>query len=121
MKKKFQPGVYIPPGVFVGELILWKGYRWRVQAFSADGGEVTLTDTAGNPQRGEFTQATIVLECAGKTRGHEKREAAAAKKPLTLKRDGFRPVPVLVQEKSNLVIATPRIITPDEAKLVITR
>jgi hypothetical protein len=113
---------YTPPSLFVGELLVWKGSNWRLQAVSSNGGQVTLEDETGEGKTAQFKNAVVVLEYIGKTAGTLKREAAAAKKLATIKRDGFRDVPVVEQEKSDIVIAQPRIITDlssPEAKQIV--
>lgn len=105
-KAKSSPGVYIPPPVHSGELFPWKGYWWKVQAHSPNGGIVTIKADGEDEKRGLFNDAVMVLECHGKTDGHIKREKRAAKRPLMMKRDGFRPVPIEIKEPS-------RIIQPD--------
>lgn len=117
-KAKGSPGVYVPPKVFVGELLIWKGYRWKLQAFSPNGGQVTLEDETNKSQTGQFRDAVLVLECAGKSAGHEKREKAAAKRPMTIKRDGFRPQPLTLEPKK-IIEVKPNILTPAEVPLVI--
>jgi hypothetical protein len=59
--------------ITVGELLLWKGNKWRVQAFSDEGGEIEITEGNGKKHFAEFKSATIVLECAGFTEGQLKK------------------------------------------------
>ncbi len=111
--------IYLPPSLFVGEILVWKGYTWRLQAYSPNGGQVTLEDETGKGQVGQFKDCVVVMECAGKSAGTLRRERAAAKRPAVIKQNGFRPQPVLVQEKSDIVVPEHRIIRPDEASLIV--
>jgi hypothetical protein len=106
--------VYVPPSAVVGELIVHKGYFWRVQAFSANGGEVALTDENGT-QKGIAQQACLVLELYKKTTGTEKRESRASKHPVKVSRNGFRTKTLGIKDYSPVVLPKgSTIIAPTE-------
>jgi hypothetical protein len=111
---KRQNQIYVPPSVFAGELIVHKGYHWRVQAFSPNGGDVALTDENGT-QRAISQSACIVLELYKKTSGHEKREAKAGKHAAKSVAKGFRTKTLGIKDYSPVVLPTgSTIVAPTE-------
>ena len=68
---KAKTRIIIPPTAFIGEMIPWRGYWWKVQAFSSTGGDIALKDEAGN-LRGVFANPTCVLEAVKPLKGKSK-------------------------------------------------
>lgn len=100
---KRQNQIYVPPSLISGELIVFKGYYWRVQAFSPNGGEVTLTDEA-RTQKGIAQQACAFIELYKKTSGTEKREQRASRHAAKARRDGFRTKTLGIKDYSPVVL-----------------
>jgi hypothetical protein len=106
--------VYVPPSMIAGELIVHKGYFWRVQAFSPNGGDVTMTDESGT-HKGIAQSACVVLELYKKTSGTEKREAKAAKHAAKSIAKGFRTKTLGIKDYSPVVLPTgSTIVAPTE-------
>jgi hypothetical protein len=109
--------VYVPPSIVVGELIVHKGYFWRVQAFSSNGGEVILRDENGS-QKGIAQNAAVFLELYKKTSGTVKREAQSSKRAAKASVNGFRTKTLGIKDYSPVVLPTgSTIITPTEEEI----
>jgi hypothetical protein len=106
--------VYVPPSMIAGELIVHKGYFWRVQAFSPNGGDVTLTDENGT-HNAIAQSACVVLELYKKTTGTEKKERRAGKHAAKSVAKGFRTKTLGIKDYSPVVIPQgSTIISPTE-------
>ena len=72
MKKGKQ--ILIPAGVFIGELIPWKGKWWKVQLYDQAGGRLEFQGNLTKGQQQAYTEnPVLVLEMQGDTTGELKR------------------------------------------------
>jgi hypothetical protein len=85
--------IYTAPRFFAGELVLWKGYWFRVVAYTPNGGEIHLKDSLdGQEIRGMTTTAMLVLELYKPSDGHEKRARATGRRAERIARNKRKPL-----------------------------
>ena len=69
--------ILIPPLLFIGELLPWKGKWWKVQLYDTAGGVVELQGETTGKFRAVTENPVIVLEMQEDTAGEQKRRRNA--------------------------------------------